>query len=62
MVGRNKMKDWKASVRTWEKKTVTGRSVPASDYIVDQMNGTLPESKQASEDLIERVRKLQEGI
>ena len=62
MIGRNKMKDWKASVRTWEKKKGGGRSVPASDYIIDQMNGTLPEAKQASEELIERVRKLQEGI
>ena len=62
MVGRNKMKDWKASVRTWEKKKGTGRSVPASNYIIDQMNGNLPEAKQASEELIERVKKLQEGI
>lgn len=62
MIGKNKMKDWKASVRTWEKKKGTGRSVPASDYIIDQMNGTLPESKQASEELKEKVRRLQEGI
>ena len=62
MVGSNKMKDWKASIRTWERKRGGGRTVPASDYIIDQMNGTLPDTKQASEELIERVRKLQEGI
>ena len=62
MVGSNKMKDWKACVRTWERKRGGGRVVPASDYIVDQMNGTLPEAKKASEELIERVKKLQEGI
>ena len=62
MVGRNKMKDWKASVRTWEKKKGTGRSVPASDYIIDQMNGIVPEHKEASEELKEKVKRLQEEI
>ena len=44
------------------KTKVNGRSVPASDYIVQQMNGTLPKGKEASEELKERVRRLQEGI
>ena len=61
MVGKNKMKDWKACVRTWERNR-TGRSVPASDYIIDQMNGKEPEHKEASEELKERVRRMQEGL
>jgi predicted phage replisome organizer len=61
MVGKNKMKDWKASVRTWERKD-TGHRVPASDYIIDQMNGIVPEHKEASEELKEKVRRLQESI
>ena len=61
MIGKNKMKDWKACIRTWEKKHSV-HSVPASDYIIDQMNGNLPEAKKASDELIEKVKKLQEGI
>ena len=44
-----------------EKKqiTVTKYSVPPSDYIVDQINGIVPEKKKASQDLIDEVKRLQ---
>jgi len=61
MIGSNKMKDWRASIRTWERKN-RGRSVPVSDYIVDQLSGTLPEGKTASEELKEKVRRMQEQL
>ena len=57
MIGKNRMKDWKACVRTWEKKN--GRSVPASDYIIEQLNGTLKEGRKASAEAVERVKRLQ---
>lgn len=40
MVGKNKMKDWRACVRTWEKKSApkkTNITIPMPDYIKDQI-------------------------
>lgn len=45
-----------------QKARHAGRSVQPSDYIVQQMNGTLPQAKKASEDLIEKVRRMQEAL
>jgi len=66
MVGSNPMKNWKAMVTSWEKKkfntSQSRKSVPPSEYIVQQMNGELPEGKKASQDLIDKVRKMQEDM
>ena len=39
-----------------------GRSVRPSDYITQQIEGTLPEGRKASQDLIDKVKKLQEDM
>jgi hypothetical protein len=46
MVGKNKMKDWKAAVRTWEKN---GSSKPqqSNNNQISTQNGTLQERKYA---------------
>ncbi|MCR5794899.1 MAG: DnaD domain protein [Solobacterium sp.] len=38
------------------------RGVKPSDYITQQIEGTLPEGKKASQDLIDKVRKMQEDM
>ena len=38
------------------------RGVKPSDYITQQIEGTLPEGKKASQDLIDRVKKMQEDM
>ena len=37
MVGKNKMKDWKASVRTWEKNSFTNKPQPKKQIVPDYM-------------------------
>lgn len=39
MVGRNKMKDWKAAVRTWQKSSFTKNRIEiVSDYPINEVN------------------------
>lgn len=48
MVGKSKMKDWKAAVRTWEKNGTTQKpniTIPMPDYIKDQVEGKAEEPK-----------------
>ena len=43
MVGRNKMKDWKAAVRSWEKNGYNRKNttvIPVPDYIRNQIDNT----------------------
>lgn len=59
MVGKNRMKDWKACVRTWERGS--GRvSVKVPEFIEQQESGTLPEQEEASEEMIAEIKRLQE--
>ena len=48
MVGKNKMKDWKACVRTWEKrskeKTSGFNNAPARDYDMNDLEKKLIET------------------
>ena len=39
MIGKNKMKDWKAAVRTWERKRKTNNFAPKekTDYDFDEI-------------------------
>ena len=65
MVGKNKMKDWRACVRTWEgrRQLGSGRSVRAvqpSDYIVDQINGVEYQGKKASKETLDKLREARE--
>lgn len=58
MVGKNRMKDWKACVRTWERGS--GRvSVKVPEFIEQQESGTLPEQEEASEEMIAEIKRLQ---
>lgn len=65
MVGKNKMKDWKACVRTWERDNTRntwerGRvSVKVPEFIEQQESGTLPEQEEASEEMIAEIKRLQ---
>ena len=65
MVGKNKMKDWKACVRTWERDNTrnTGErgrvSVKVPEFIEQQESGTLPEQEEASEEMIAEIKRLQ---
>jgi hypothetical protein len=36
MIGPNKMKDWKAAVRTWEKKSGNGTGQPPEETYMDK--------------------------
>ena len=48
MVGKSKMKDWKAAVRTWEKNSTPQKphiTIPMPDYIKDQVEGKAEEPK-----------------
>lgn len=48
MVGKSKMKDWKAAVRTWEKNSTAQKpniTIPMPDYIKDQVEGKAEEPK-----------------
>lgn len=48
MVGKSKMKDWKAAVRTWEKNSTAQKpniTIPMPDYIKDQLEGKAEEPK-----------------
>ena len=63
MVGKNKMKDWKACIRTWERNRNKNHvEIDAPQYIIDQMNGTLPEPVPASAEQIEAIKRLQEEM
>ena len=67
MVGKNKMKDWKACIRTWERDNTRtlhmgerGRvSVKVPEFIEQQESGTLPEQEEASEEMIAEIKRLQ---
>ncbi len=54
-VGKNKMKDWKACVRTWEKRNTKAETKP------EWFNKDI-EVKQSTEEDIEEINKLLEGI
>ena len=42
MIGKNKMKDWKASIRTWEKKeTTTNKKNTVDDILNDEVMARL---------------------
>ena len=66
MVGKNKMKDWKAAVRNWEsrdkksntpsQKQTQGRTEPK--WYQDQKNGVEEEFKQATPEEIEEVNRM----
>lgn len=48
VVGKSKMKDWKAAVRTWEKNSTPQKpniTIPMPDYIKDQVEGKAEEPK-----------------
>ena len=70
MVGRNKMKDWKACVRTWEsrekkskipsQKQTQGRNLP--QWYTDQKNGVEEEFRKATPEEIEEINKLLEEL
>lgn len=63
MVGKNKMKDWKACIRTWERNRNKNHvEIDAPQYIIDQMNGTLPEPVPATAEQIEAIKRLQEEM
>lgn len=55
MVGKNKMKDWKASVRTWERRRTPKREDPLPVY-------TGKEIEETDEELAEKVRRIRDGL
>lgn len=62
MVGKNKMKDWKACIRTWERSDRKRHVVmDAPQYIIDQMNGNIEETP-ATDDEIAAIKRLQEKL
>ena len=62
MVGKNKMKDWKACIRTWERSDRKHHVVmDAPQYIIDQMNGNIEETP-ATDDEIAAIKRLQEKL
>ena len=61
-VGKNKMKDWKACIRTWERSDRKHHVVmDAPQYIIDQMNGNIEETP-ATDDEIAAIKRLQEKL
>ena len=58
----------KPNIDSYQKRSDGGRTggrprkVPVSEYIEQQMNGTLPENKPASQELIDTVKALQEKL
>ena len=61
MVGKNKMKDWKACVRTWERSRKKNVVIDAPQYIIDQMQGIIEETPASAEE-IEAIKRLQERM
>lgn len=59
MVGKNKMKDWKAAVRTWEK---TSYNNPKQAQVVIPMPHYEHEGRSATAETLEAVKKLQESM
>jgi hypothetical protein len=43
MIGKNKMKDWKAAVRTWERTRRQGEKPPKPESKVDRENREMVE-------------------
>lgn len=55
MVGRNKMKDWKATVRTWERKQTTSTERTLPDWYNKETKETFGEVSQNQLDEFERL-------
>lgn len=62
MVGKSKMKDWKACVRTWERNEKPTVSMSVPTYIQQQMDGTLPTETPASAEDVAWIKKMQEEM
>lgn len=50
LVGKNKMKDWKAAVRTWEKNGYSDKGAKATSFKVDDFFGAAIQKTQAELD------------
>ena len=59
MVGRNKMKDWKAAVRSWERNSY-GSQTQNSHIIIPMPQYEEHKGKAATSETLEAVRKMQE--
>lgn len=76
LVGRSKMKDWKAAVRNWQRNgetyqkqsaVGTGRryvsaSIAVPEYLTRQSDGALPKKEPASSEMISEIRKMTEDM
>lgn len=61
MVGRNKMKDWKAAVRSWERNSY-GSQTQNTQIIIPMPQYEEHKGKAATNETLEAVRKMQETI
>lgn len=61
MVGKNKMKDWKAAVRTWERSSF-GNTQKQANIVIPMPQYEEHKGKEATAETLEAVRKLQESM
>lgn len=61
MVGRNKMKDWKAAVRSWERNSY-GSQTQNTQIIIPMPQYEEHKGKAATSETLEAVRKMQETM
>lgn len=57
MIGRNKMKNWQAAVRTWEKNTKTIKDEKEQRFVGRQSAETIKHNANFSYQSAERIRK-----